>query len=229
MNTKKPFREDEGEQFPKIAEKLGFIPSFFRAKFSLGSRAISQTKSRTQRELSGLDSLSILDGFSVHDIPRSKAKGSAYLWTKLALANYIFTTLGDGTEMAHGVEGRTPFLDRDVVQRAYGFSPESCFKNGLEKIQLREAMFEHLPAQTLARHKQPFIGPPVSFSKSSEDQVRAYLGKLETSSIWDAEVLTKTWLEKSKASQIEQQKWDPVFMLAFSAYEIEKQFGLEAL
>jgi asparagine synthase (glutamine-hydrolysing) len=213
----------------EIEAKLGFVPSFFRAKLSLGGRVISQTKKSMQDELALLGPLSMLDGFALIDVPTSKAKGSAYLWTKLALEKYILSTLGDGTEMAHGIEGRTPFLDAAVIQTAFGFTPSSCFKAGMEKIQLREAMAKLLPKETLARHKQPFIGPPVSFSKSAEEMVHERLKKLEGSEIWDADALRKTWLEKSTASRIEQQKWDPVFMLAFSFDEIQKQHRLEAL
>lgn len=222
--------DDCADEFPDIIAALGFVPSFFRAKLSLGHRASSQTTNEMQNKILSLRPSSFLKGFDMDAVPKeSKAKAAAYLWSKLALEKYILTTLGDGTEMANSIEGRTPFLDDDVVRSANAFMPKSCFKDGLEKIQLRQAMKGLLPDETLARHKQPFIGPPVSFSKSAEGMVHAYLEKLEHSAIWNAKVLRETWKNKSKASYLEQQKWDPVFMLAFSTFEVEKQFGLEAL
>ncbi|KAL2363928.1 hypothetical protein RJZ56_003137 [Blastomyces dermatitidis] len=38
-----------------------------------------------------------------------------YMWNNSALSNYILSDLGDRLEMAHSVEGRTPFLDHHLT------------------------------------------------------------------------------------------------------------------
>lgn len=47
----------------------------------------------------------------------------AATWIRTALAQYILRTLGDGMEMAHGIEGRVPFLDHRIVEVAFSIAP----------------------------------------------------------------------------------------------------------
>jgi len=53
-------------------------------------------------------------------VPRLRTASSlhtgAATWIRAALAQYILRTLGDGMEMAHGIEGRVTFLDHHVVE-----------------------------------------------------------------------------------------------------------------
>ena len=80
---------------------------------------------------------------------------------KGAEAGYILRTLGDGTEMAHGVEGRTPYLDHRLFERAWRLPPSALFVDGLEKATLRHALADLLPAASRARPKHPFVAPPL--------------------------------------------------------------------
>jgi asparagine synthetase B (glutamine-hydrolysing) len=60
-------------------------------------------------------------------VPRLRTASSlhtgAAIWIRTALAQYILRTLGDGMEMAHGIEGRVPFLDHHIVEVAFSISP----------------------------------------------------------------------------------------------------------
>jgi asparagine synthase (glutamine-hydrolysing) len=84
---------------------------------------------------------------------------SAYLWTKTALATYILRTLGDGTEMAHSVEGRVPFLDHPLAEFARTLPVSLKIRGGVEKWVLREAVRPWVSPAMLHRSKHPFMGP----------------------------------------------------------------------
>ena len=65
----------------------------------------------------------------------------------------------DLTSMAHGLEVRTPFLDRRVVEFAFALAPEAKLKLGSGKHLLRTAFGDLLPGSTLARAKKGFEVP----------------------------------------------------------------------
>ena len=61
--------------------------------------------------------------------------------------------------MAHGVEGRTPFLDRAVADFAFRLPDELKIKNGLGKHVLRQWLATHVPAARPFARKQGFTVP----------------------------------------------------------------------
>ena len=77
------------------------------------------------------------------------------------LAAYIIPTLGDRVEMAHSVEGRTPFLDRDVLACGGRIPPDLHLDIGglWEKAVLRKAFADLLPERHRGQHKHPFFAP----------------------------------------------------------------------
>src|SRR6185436_17259312 len=86
---------------------------------------------------------------------------SAATWAGSALAQYILRTLGDGMEMAHGIEGRVPFLDHRVAEVAFAIEPRVLAGDGLDKPVLRRAVEGLVPAAVAARPKHPFLAPPL--------------------------------------------------------------------
>ena len=77
------------------------------------------------------------------------------------LTGYLLPVLGDRVEMAHGVEGRTPFLDRAVMDAARAVPPDHHLDLDTltEKALLRAAVADVVPAQALAARKHPFLAP----------------------------------------------------------------------
>jgi len=61
--------------------------------------------------------------------------------------------------MAHGVEGRFPFLDHRVVELGAALPPSMKLKGLREKHVLREALGRHLPSSIVERPKQPYRAP----------------------------------------------------------------------
>jgi len=68
--------------------------------------------------------------------PLSQAQ---YLETAFLLPGYILSSQGDRMAMAHGVEGRFPFLDHRVVELAARIPPRMKLKGLREKHILRRA------------------------------------------------------------------------------------------
>jgi asparagine synthase (glutamine-hydrolysing) len=74
------------------------------------------------------------------------------------LPNDLLTKL-DRCLMAHGVEGRTPFLDRKVAAFAFNLPDDLKVKNGLGKHLLREWLAQHAPAAEAFSKKRGFTVP----------------------------------------------------------------------
>ena len=85
-----------------------------------------------------------------------------YVEAKTLLAGYLLPAQGDRPAMAHGVEGRFPFLDHRVVEFANAL-PERWKIRGLtEKYLLRRALEDLLPPAIQKRTKQPYRAPDQS-------------------------------------------------------------------
>jgi asparagine synthase (glutamine-hydrolysing) len=61
--------------------------------------------------------------------------------------------------MAHGVEGRTPFLDPNVADFAFRLPDELKLRRGLGKWLLRRWLGEHVPAAEPFARKRGFTVP----------------------------------------------------------------------
>ncbi len=82
-----------------------------------------------------------------------------YLETTHLLPNYILCSQGDRMAMAHGVEGRFPFLDHRVVEFASKLPTTLKLKVLREKHILRECARGLLPDAIAERTKQPYRAP----------------------------------------------------------------------
>ncbi len=92
-----------------------------------------------------------------------------YIEAVTLLPGYILSSQGDRMLMAHSVEGRFPFLDKQVVQLANSFPGDFKIRDMEEKRILRLIAAARVPASILERPKQPYRAPgAVSFV--SEDR-----------------------------------------------------------
>jgi len=82
-----------------------------------------------------------------------------YLEARLLLPGYILSSQGDRVGMAHGVEGRYPFLDHRVVEFAAKLPPRLKMKVLDQKYLLKRAAGGLIPESIRARHKQPYRAP----------------------------------------------------------------------
>ncbi len=82
-----------------------------------------------------------------------------YLEIRALLSGYLLSSQGDRMLMAHSVEGRFPFLDRQVVELANSL-PASYKLHVLdEKHVLKRASQDLIPPEILQRKKQPYRAP----------------------------------------------------------------------
>jgi asparagine synthase (glutamine-hydrolysing) len=77
------------------------------------------------------------------------------------LSPYILGTLGDRAEMAHGIEGRTPFLDHGLFEAARSVPDDRKIRQEVEKAILREAFRDRMTASIAGRKKWPYAAPPL--------------------------------------------------------------------
>lgn len=82
-------------------------------------------------------------------------------WLEIAtlLPGYILASQGDRMLMAHSVEGRFPFLDSDVVDFASTLPARHKLFGLEEKFILKRAFADLVPAEIVARPKQPYRAP----------------------------------------------------------------------
>ncbi len=98
------------------------------------------------------------------DLPADFARWShlaqdQYIEVRTLLGGYLLSAQGDRMLMGNSIEGRFPFLDREVMALA-GRLPDSYKLRGLdEKHVLKRLGRDLLPPEILARPKQPYRAP----------------------------------------------------------------------
>jgi asparagine synthase (glutamine-hydrolysing) len=164
--------------YPYIAgmqrQSLDYLQAFFRGgleqasdplfshlpRFQLARRATRFFSAELRAQIAHYDALEDLRGRLPAGFrawhPLSQAQ---YLETAFLLPGYILSSQGDRMAMAHGVEGRFPFLDHRVVEFAARIPPRLKLKGLQEKYILRRTLGALLPASIAARPKQPYLAP----------------------------------------------------------------------
>ncbi len=89
----------------------------------------------------------------------STLERAAYLEVTTLLSGYLLAAQGDRMAMAHGVEGRYPFLDHRVFEHSVSLAAEQKLCGLREKVALRELAKPLLPAAVASRPKQPYRSP----------------------------------------------------------------------
>jgi asparagine synthase (glutamine-hydrolysing) len=85
-----------------------------------------------------------------------------YVEAHTLLSGYLLCSQGDRVAMANSVEGRVPFLDHRVIELANDLPARLKLPALREKSVLREALRPLLPADIVARTKQPYRAPDVA-------------------------------------------------------------------
>jgi asparagine synthase (glutamine-hydrolysing) len=82
-----------------------------------------------------------------------------FLETSFLLPGYILNCQSDRMAMAHGLEGRFPFLDHRLVEFASHIPVGMKLKGLTEKHILKRAVRDLVPATIISRPKQPYRAP----------------------------------------------------------------------
>jgi asparagine synthase (glutamine-hydrolysing) len=97
-----------------------------------------------------------------------------FLEARYLMPGYILSSQGDRMAMAHGVEGRFPFLDYRVVQLAARIPARLKMKVLNEKYLLKKAAGDLIPPFLHKRPKQPYRAPEaLSFYDPQTGKARA--------------------------------------------------------
>ncbi len=224
-----------GQELPLTAvnQELGYVPSFLQAKASLGYRLHSILSEDYLQRFAKTDSYSEL--MNTVDIPkqldsRHVVNQSLYLWTKLALTNYILRTLGDGMEMSHSIEGRLPFLDHNFFDFTKKLPISMKIKDGVEKYILREAVKPYVTEEIYKRQKHPFIAPPIAndsdntFNGFVQDNLRSL--EFKNIPFFDNKKLGELLDSIKDMSVIDRIAIEPVLMTVLTAGLLQKAFKL---
>jgi asparagine synthase (glutamine-hydrolysing) len=117
---------------------------------------------------------------------------AAYLEMVTLLSPYLLAAQGDRMSLAHGVEGRFPFLDHRLFEVAARLPTQSKLRGLREKAILRRSVRDLVPPSVQQRPKQPYRAPdvPAFFSPEPVDYVRELL---------DERTLARTGLFEPKA------------------------------
>lgn len=110
--------------------------------------------------LLGLDARADLLASLPPELPRwSPLAQDQFLEILTLLPGYILSSQGDRMLMAHSVEGRFPFLDREVAALASSLPPEYKLRVLDEKHVLKRVAKGLVPEAILRRKKQPYRAP----------------------------------------------------------------------
>lgn len=125
------------------------------------AQALTRLFSATMRD--SVASTNALEGL-LAGLPPELARWSPlsqdeFIERRTLLAGYLLSSQGDRVLMAHSVEGRFPYLDRDVVRLADSLPDSMKLRVLEEKHILRRAAEGLLPDSVRKRQKQPYRAP----------------------------------------------------------------------
>ncbi|MBU0550517.1 asparagine synthase (glutamine-hydrolyzing) [Myxococcota bacterium] len=217
----------EGEATPGleiIQARLGHTPSFLKAKAEIGARLRPLLRLEIDP---GARLTTLLGDFDERLKGLCPARQSAALWSELSLGGYILPTLGDGAEMAYGLEGRPPFLDHRFFEAAWRI-PAARHAGPLEKRLLRAAAPPGLlPLSALRRPKRPFLAPPLWGGALARGYIRDHLSPARLRALpFLAPERVQAWLERLDEDPEAQRRADPVLMLLLTTEALGRRFGL---
>lgn len=82
-----------------------------------------------------------------------------FLEMKSLLSGYLLSSQGDRMSLAHGVEGRYPFLDHRIVEKLFYYPDHFKLKAFSQKHLLRESFKGLIPDSIIDRPKMPYQSP----------------------------------------------------------------------
>lgn len=120
-----------------------------------------------------------------------------YLEVRTLLSGYLLSSQGDRMLMGNSVEGRFPFLDREVIALANSLPPSFKLKVLDEKHVLKRVARELVTPEILSRPKQPYRAPDALSFVGAErpgwvDEVMSDAA-LRDAGLFDAKAVAQLW------------------------------------
>ena len=129
----------------------------------------------------------------------SLCQKTQYIEMKTLLSGYLLSSQGDRMLMSHSIEGRFPFLDKNVIELFSKIPEDLKLKKMDEKYILKKAFSKVLPNEITSRTKYPYRAPeaqPLMNSVIREEFLNQ--DSLIENGLFDAEV-TAMLAERLKA------------------------------
>lgn len=211
-----------------LRKRLGFVPAWIEAKATFGRRLHSLLNDDFLAEFRGRDPFGeLVDTVCDRESRRGEqVELSTRLWCSSALANYILATLGDGSEMAHSVEGRVPFLDHLLWEFLREVPLNLKIRDTTEKFILREAVRDVVPGCVYRREKHPFDAPPLILlaDASCRDLVHDLLDSaaIRSQPFFDPQRVRDRLAQLASADETTRLAWDPVIMTVLSTAALQQ-------
>jgi asparagine synthase (glutamine-hydrolysing) len=125
----------------------------------------------TRAALAGVDPLERLRDDLPEEFGRmSVLERAAYLELTTLLGNHLLAAQADRVGMAHGIEGRFPFLDHRVFEHSVATRPQDKLAGLHEKIAIRRVAAEVVPPIVAQRPKQPYRAPEAAAFFANEPE-----------------------------------------------------------
>ena len=144
-------------------------------RFALTSRIKDFYSASTREALGDFDPMQELRESLPEEFSSwSPLNRAAYLEITTLLSSYLLSSQGDRMAMAHGVEGRFPFLDHRLFRFSADLPVRSKLRGLREKEILRRWAASVVPPTVAQRPKQPYRAPdiPAFFAADAPEYVR---------------------------------------------------------
>jgi asparagine synthase (glutamine-hydrolysing) len=126
-----------------------------------------------------------------------------YLEIRTLLSGYLLSSQGDRMLMGNSVEGRFPFLDKNVVALAFSLPDSYKLKVLDEKHVLKRAAASRVPLEIVQRPKQPYRAPDaLAFTQALPEEIEAAMSPtaVRDAGVFEPEAAGRLW-SKVRAAQ----------------------------
>jgi asparagine synthase (glutamine-hydrolysing) len=127
----------------------------------------------------------------------SRLAQDQYIEVRTLLTGYLLSSQGDRMLMAHSVEGRFPFLDKEVVALADSLPAAYKLRVLDEKHVIKRAALGLVAEEILARKKQPYRAPDASSfaGREAPEYVSEMLQEknVAAAGVFQPEAVTRLW------------------------------------
>ena len=148
---------------------------------------------------------------------KDESQWYSYVDLKQFQAEHFLSKL-DRVSMAHGIEGRTPFLDHILVEKVFSIEPGLRYKAGVTKDLLKNVAKPYLPDNIINRKKKGFSSPYLEWLIEAGELERILKVNEETG-LFHEEVLQE-YIKRGKQGRFKQHLWG---LYLFSRW-YEKEF-----
>lgn len=127
---------------------------------------------------------------------------NTWFGARVDLLHYILANVGDRQEMSHSLEGRTPFMDPQVIQTAASIQENTLLKTLNEKYVLKKVAGRLFPKEIAERPKHPFFAPIKYFYlRENQEPIRQYIETAREATPWLAWKNIESLLQRSASMQ----------------------------